>query len=146
MDDYRAKITFSNYMVTELHYEQNSNYDFDAEKLDVDFNIKSKVQISQTNAAVSLSIICGRDDNSECPFIIRVSLMGIFEYEGNIKSEEAKSLLTTNAIAILFPYLRSLVSDISGKSNIYPQYKLPLINVVAMLKENDDIEVIDIDE
>lgn len=34
--------------------------------------------------------------------------------------EEIEEMTSTNVIAILFPYVRSLVSDLSSRSNVSP--------------------------
>jgi preprotein translocase subunit secB len=138
---YLSTLVFDNYMVTELSYKHNPNFSFDTNHLDVGFELSAKVQLTNENdSAVTLKAVCGSSDNSECPFTIVAEVLGIFKYEGEI--EVFKELATTNAIAILFPYVRSLVSDLSSRSNIYPQFKLPLLNVVEFIKGNDNLEII----
>lgn len=138
---YLSTLVFDNYMVTELSYKQNSNFSFNTDNLDVDFNLSAKVQLTNENdSAVTLRAVCGSKDNVQCPFTIAVEVLGIFKYEGDI--EDFERLATTNAIAILFPYVRSLVSDLSSRSNVYPQFKLPLLNVVEFIKESNNLKVI----
>lgn len=139
--EYLSSLKFDNYMVTDLSYSQNSDFSFDTDKLDVDFNLYAKVQLTNDNdAAVTLRAICGDKENPNCPFTILVEVIGIFKFEGTI--EDFEQLATTSAIAVLFPYVRSLVSDLSSRSNVYPQFRLPLLNVVEFIKEKNNLEVI----
>lgn len=133
-----STLTFDNYLVTELSYKQNSNFSFEND-LDVSFDANAKIQLSDSDASVTLKVICGDENNIDCPFVLNVEVMGIFKVEGNIK--DFKELVTTNTLAILFPYVRSLVSDLSSRSNVYPQYRLPLLNIVEFIKSKNNMVV-----
>lgn len=52
---------------------------------------------------------------------------------------EMKNMLALNGNAILFPYVRSLVSDITLRTNQFPAYILPTMNFVELLNKNDNI-------
>ncbi|MFI3887194.1 protein-export chaperone SecB [Streptococcus parauberis] len=141
MANYDSELIFKDYLVRSSKYSQNNNFSFETDSLEVNFDIDAVVQISENDAAVTLNCKCGDSSNVNCPFEIEVSVMGIFEHKGEISKLEFESMLTTNSIAILFPYLRSLISDISGQSNIYPSYKLPLINVIQFLHDEEKIQI-----
>ena len=66
----------------------------------------------------------------EPPFTMKVVMEGFFEMIGVDKIEKYKA----NAIAIMYPYLRALVSTYTANSNVLPLI-LPAINVNAMLEE-----------
>lgn len=139
--DYLSTLTFDNYLVTELSYKQNRKFDFDTDELDVPFTIHAKVQLADDKeSAVTLTVHCGDEENSACPFLISVEVLGVFKFEEI--GESMEELATTSALAILFPYVRSLVSDLSSRSNVYPQFKLPLMNVVEFVNANNTLEVI----
>lgn len=54
------------------------------------------------------------------------------------------TLINKNAVAILYPYVRALVSGITNASNEYPALILPTINVSQILGEHStDIETSD---
>ena len=50
--------------------------------------------------------------------------------------------MTTSAIAILFPYLRSVIADVTARSNEFPVLNLPVANISKMLVEQDAINYI----
>ncbi len=76
---------------------------------------------------------------NELPFNIKVTLEGSFKYnasedEANIGLDE---LLKKNATAILFPYLRAIVSQLTSMGNEYQPLLIPAMNIGALLDENN---------
>ena len=49
--------------------------------------------------------------------------------------------MTQNTIAILFPYLRSFIADMTLRTNKFPTFILPPFNVVEMIKDNEAVTV-----
>ncbi|HEM3702037.1 TPA: protein-export chaperone SecB [Streptococcus suis] len=140
-EEYLSTLVFENYLVTELSYRQNRKFNFETDELDVNFDINAKVQLTNgVESAVTLKVSCGEEDNPNCPFLIEVEIIGIFKFDGI--EEDLANMASKNAIAILFPYVRALVSDLSSRSNVYPQYKLPLMNVAEFIKDNKKIEIV----
>lgn len=90
----------------------------------------------------------GNDDIS-CPFIINVELTGVFDIEFEKDDEQdieqLKELLSQNAIAILYPYIRSLVSDITSKANSFDTFIMPVANIAKVMKENNKIEILELE-
>ena len=137
---HEASLRFLEYFVSSINYKLNENFNNDAEtNLEVDFDVTSRILIDEQRSSVHLDAVVGEEGNPNCPFIIEASIVGLFEFEGNF--EENKDFLTSNAVAVLFPYLRSVISDVSVKSNIFPNYLLPLINISKYIKDNDKVKV-----
>ncbi|UNQ10258.1 protein-export chaperone SecB [Enterococcus faecalis] len=90
----------------------------------------------------------GDFDDEDCPFKLEVSLNGYFKYtvdkDDSKDVEQLKQLVTQNALAILYPYLRNVVSDVTLKSNRFPAYILPVMNIAELMKQNDSIKIYDI--
>ncbi|XZL30713.1 protein-export chaperone SecB [Clostridium perfringens] len=101
-----------NYSKKDSELSFKIGYSFN-EGFDDKFKITIRVKISDTkNDSLNLSI----------------SVSGIFEYKNN---NELK--LTKNAIAILFPYVRSSLTNITAQSGLEPLI-LPAINFNALLE------------
>lgn len=101
-----------NYSKKDSELSFKIGYSFN-EGFDDKFKITIRVKISDTkNDSLNLSI----------------SVSGIFEYKNN---NELK--LTKNAIAILFPYVRSSLTNITAQSGLEPLI-LPTINFNALLE------------
>lgn len=66
------------------------------------------------------------------PFEMRIELTGYFIVEGS-EPERFKA----NAIAILYPYIRSIVSTYTANANITPLL-LPAINVNKLIEDQKE--------
>lgn len=100
------------------------------------FDIKNTTKISdeknKMTITLNVNVFKGIED---APFYIDVEITGYFELDGedNILNYEA------NAIAIMYPYLRAIVSTYTTSANVSPII-LPAINVNAMLKRKKEQE------
>jgi len=121
-------ISFNLYKVNELLFKLNKDFKKDG---NVDLSPKFTREISKTDDKsfiVSLAININGDN---VPFELSVSISGYFSAESSDFSEQ---LIYQNAVAILFPYLRSLVSTLTVNANIKAVI-LPPINIVKMFEE-----------
>ena len=68
-----------------------------------------------------------------------MQIEGIFKY--NAEEDEAKlgfdNLLKKNATAILFPYFRMVISQLTGMSGEYPALVLPTMNIGNLIDKQD---------
>lgn len=65
---------------------------------------------------------------------ISIQCKSLFNFEEETKFEEIPDYFYTNCIAIIFPYLRGFISNVTLQANIAPII-LPTLNLVS-LKEN----------
>ena len=72
---------------------------------------------------------------SESQYNINAQISGIFELTE--ESIMGKKLLTNNAVAILFPYLRSQLTLLTSQPGFEPVI-LPVLNINALLNDVDD--------
>lgn len=61
---------------------------------------------------------------------LEICIEGLFHLE-RWEHPDLLPLIRSNSIAILFPYLRTLVSMVTANANISP-YVLPVMNIAAM--------------
>lgn len=74
-------------------------------------------------------------DTDNCPFRAEVVLRGFFEINANeCKKEYLQNLYIINSSAILFPYLRSSLTDMTSKSDHEP-ITLPIFNFHTILED-----------
>lgn len=76
------------------------------------------------------------EGNQEAPERVNVGLVGEFVLDGSVPSMAFQTFVQTSAPAILFPYLRQIVSDLTGRGPYGPYY-IPSVNVVRMMKQYD---------
>lgn len=138
-------LTFEDYLIEELSYKRNFNFNPNIQKIDLNSDIEAEINIiSENKADVSLNVIVGDLEKIDVPFQIKANIIGKFTFnEEHSNGSSFNDFLSENSIAILFPYLRNLISDISLKSNEFPSLIIPVINVVKLLKENNSITIND---
>ena len=73
------------------------------------------------------------------PFTAFVSLTGSFFVP---EKEQARELMEVNGTAILFPYLRAVMSQLTAAANI-PQVILPTVNLVQLLNKRKSEQIED---
>jgi preprotein translocase subunit SecB len=74
--------------------------------------------------------------NQEAPETVNVGVIGEFAIAGVATSMAVRSFVQTAAPAIMFPYLRQIISDLTGRGPYGPYY-LPSVNVVRMMQRYD---------
>lgn len=122
------------YLVKKINFELNSNFDFSTPKevqLAPQFD-RNILKIDKDNVAVDLSININKGD---IPFFVEIEIEGIFKLN-DWEKDENRSIIENNAIAILFPYLRTLVTMVTANANLNP-YILPVMNIVEMLNKQN---------
>lgn len=132
-----AVISFTDYYI--------SSADIKIKKLDLNvkrslgININHSIDImkKEENAPFKgkVTLVCNIED--EGVLKLNVSITGIFTSNSDITEERFIDMCNVNGAAILFPFLRGAVADISRTCNIQPII-IPVINVVNMLKQRKE--------
>lgn len=90
--------------------------------------------LSDDKYSLCLGVRIGLDSNEQpAPFSIEVVIEGVFILK---EIDDPNKAMQVNAVAILFPYLRSTVSMFTSLMNINPLI-LPTINLVAMFESDN---------
>jgi len=132
----KSRLKFVDYQIENLNFRLNN--EFNGKKVEVDFAVNSDISFNEDNtASVLLNLTVFHDAKSNnYPFELDLVTTGFFKIE-NFDMETDKKLIEVNAVAILFPYLRSLVSTITANANVRPLI-LPPINVVNLLRNEEN--------
>lgn len=133
----KSCMTLKNYIVKTMNFSINENFDFEK---DVDVTVNPEFtrninKVDNDNAVVNL-IFCIDNKNADMPFAMEVNVEGLFHLE-NWEQPDMLPLIRANSVAILFPYLRSIVTMITANANISP-YTLPVMNIAAMFDQNKE--------
>jgi preprotein translocase subunit SecB len=87
---------------------------------------------------VQLSVSIKSSEEKPQPFDLNVTMIGRFSIQMDNEDEVLKqTLLRDNTVAIMFPFVRSIVASLTVAANI-PPLLLPVINVSETLKNNPD--------
>ncbi|MGO5472043.1 protein-export chaperone SecB [Streptococcus hyointestinalis] len=148
-----AAIKFLNYVIDESYYKVNDAFEYTESKLSMPVSFGAEVGVDklQEKAYVIINLnlgASGKEDKAKIPFICNVSIRGFFGYEKTDfeTDSDLKSILGKNAVAILYPYLRTYVSTITGLGNQFPAYTLPVMNFAETIQENDLITYVGFDD
>lgn len=123
----RSVLRFDKYIVKTINFEINEEFLSQNKNVNLDFDIDAKSLSEGNSLIVEVRAQIFKDAVKRgYPFEMNVVLKGYFSMvsEGKIDI----SIFETNAIAILFPYLRALVSSYTANANVTPVL-LPAMNI-----------------
>lgn len=125
-----SKLTFFNYIVEYADFKANTQCN--DEKVKIDLKMDRDINIDDNDeSTVYVSLILSVFDNAEennYPFSFKMKITGKFGIAKDADEELRTHLIEKNAITILFPYARSLVTTFTSNCNV-PPLILPPINV-----------------
>ena len=130
-NEIKSKLSFISYRVKEVILKQNDNFQNKAKPINVDFKLEHNTDISDNIMKINLILtIFDKAEENNYPFYMKTVLEGKFALEGdNIETFEI------NGIALLYPYIRSIISTYTANSNM-PTLILPPINVANYYKNS----------
>ena len=132
-EKYKSTLSLIKYTVNELVFKKNNEYNGD--NVNIDFKINKDIKYENDIMIVNLITYIFKDSvQKNFPFEMKVNIEGRFKIEGNVTNE-----WEPNAIAILYPYIRAIVSNYTANANINSLI-LPIINInkyIQDCEEND---------
>lgn len=132
--DKRGVITFLDYKVNKIEFVNNNEYNGD--EVDVDFDVTAQFKVSQDGQEMIVVLktdIFAPKEEKIYPFRMTVEVEGYFG--SNFDQQDDKiTQYGKNAVAILFPYVRALVSTFTSNANVTPLI-LPTVNVNRLLEQ-----------
>lgn len=144
-----ATIEFRDYIIEESVYHTNPKFREPTSEgeLIIEHDLEAEIGIDGNEKGyVKINIVLGDFSDNErienIPFMLKVTIRGVFNYSDEISGEQLKTLLGSNALAILYPYLRSYVTFITSQSNQFPAYILPVVNFVDMVENTGRVKFV----
>lgn len=143
-----ATIDFKDYIIEKSIYQINPKFVSPNEEhlLVIKEEFQAEVGIENNNGYVTINVKLGDladyENIEHIPFYLETTIRGIFKYDisDDDSTDNLKVLLGSNAIAILYPYLRSHISLVTSSVNQFPAYILPVVNFVDMIKNEGKVE------
>lgn len=131
----RSILRFERYVVKKIIFQTNENYTNENDEIELPFEFETKSEIDNEQMEIELgATIFQNAENHDYPFEMEVVIKGYFSVEnaqGDIKNFEK------NAIAIMFPYLRAIVSTYTANANVAPVL-LPAMNINEYLRKKHE--------
>ena len=146
-----AVISFENYVIDESYYKVNDNFDYSQDELNMPVTFSAEVGVNKKHkkAYVIININLGNSEEnvSDIPFTCKVSVRGIYGYDSEdfVTDESLKEILSKNAVAILYPYVRTYIATLTNLGNQFPAYTLPVMNFAETIQENDSVTFVGFD-
>lgn len=137
MPNAKSALELKGYFVKKIFYEMNEKFDFSKET-QVSVNPKFKREINKIDenlVSVDLSVEIKGEEKQELPFLIDIRIQGIFYFK-NWEEGNNKAVIENNAVAVLFPYIRTLVTFVTSNANMTP-YIIPVMNIVALFEQEN---------
>ncbi|MBC2369390.1 hypothetical protein HBP99_12150 [Listeria booriae] len=139
-------ITFEDYTVDNMSYKRNPKFDYKTEEMEIgaSFDVEIKISDDDTAAILIFDIGVGGLESERSPFLAKAKVNGFFKYKPDNDEEGVgfQKHMEVNSIAILFPYVRSIIADLTSRSNEFPTCILPTMNVVKTLEESGSIRIV----
>ena len=98
-------------------------------KIELNMNNSNK-KVSEGVYEVILSVTSTVKNNDKTAFLVEVQQAGIFNISG-FNEQDLKYLLGSQCMNILFPYLREVISDLTGRGG-FPPLLLSPVNFDAL--------------
>tara|TARA_Y100001933_G_scaffold102139_1_gene102680 strand:- start:173 stop:622 length:450 start_codon:yes stop_codon:yes gene_type:complete len=132
------KLNFTNYEVIRMSLSKAKTFEENSEELGFMFKIAPNVEqeYEKVNVFQGVSLL----PSKEFPYNLEVIIKGNFIVRNCDSDEDKSKFLTVNASAILFPYLRSIVSLITSQVD-YDKVLLPVMNFHKVFKDVNMSEV-----
>lgn len=131
-----ATIQLNGFRFNRLKFEYNQEFN-QVEQVKLAFDLNHDVQINDAENTASVMLSCTVFPDpvaNNYPFTVEAVVVGAFSFDASIDSAERDTRLSENALAILFPYLRSAIAAVTTSAGVNPLL-LPVINVVEYVKD-----------
>lgn len=132
MEKYNSVLKFNSYIVNKITYKTNKEFKDNNDGTPINISIVPKIDIDGKNMNITLiTDIFSNALENNYPFEMKIDITGNFSTEGDLPDKFIK-----NAVAILYPYVRAIVSTYTAAANITPLI-LPAINVNKLIDDQE---------
>ena len=132
-----SELRFNDFAIDRMVFQKNHRFEPTEKEIGLDFRLNAEATISSEMDESIIILNCKiYEDNFEVhnvPFYLELSMRGYFNCSKDVKIEDFQF----NGMAILLPYLRSVITSFTAQSGISPVI-LPPINVYKVFKRSAD--------
>lgn len=140
--NYKSSFQFNDYKLQHVEFTYNPDCS-SQDSIELTFAINVSVSIKDVNDAIITleAIIFDDAKKNNYPFTLKVAISGHFSIDGEqlFTSDEFLAYCKLNGVTVMFPFLRSVIADITKAANI-DTLILPLMNISSMLDEKNTID------
>lgn len=138
-----SELFFRDYYFDKIEFNLNDSFETDNDsKIKIQNSFEAEIHfLDESNATITIRANLGSQEETSQPFHCKLHMIGLFEYVKKTEDQTFEEYLKNNGIAIMYPYIRNEISNVTLHSNFYPSYIMPTINFVEYLKANDSIKI-----
>lgn len=131
----QLEMKFVNFALLKINFFLNQEYKAEAADTVVapDIAISHEFREKEKQLVVILGL---RQTKGNIPYRFEVESGGIFQFENVPEGKILKQLATINCPAILFPYIRETIADLTRRSGFPPLHLNP-VNFIQLAKEQE---------
>lgn len=138
MEDYTFQ--FIDYRLISLSFNLKGEVNKKSEDIEINPSFKINREFDKKDLKIFLEISM---DNGDLPFEFNVSIGGLFKFSRDIGNiEKIDEIANINCAAILFPFLRETVADLTRRAG-FPPLLLPPVNFCKIHDELTKLKAVE---
>jgi preprotein translocase subunit SecB len=131
-----VKFSFRDLKLVESHFKLNTEFEF-KRKTPVEITTEIDVSYHGKNGFVNVTMSIDSVNETQ-PFIFNLKILGVFGFSRLPSKEELDRIVNINCAAIIFPYAREIVGDLTRRASLPPFHMDPL-NFVALYERTKSL-------
>lgn len=133
-----SQLRFIECLIDEVSFKRNTKFQYEDKEINLNFKFDSEVSIAETRDKAVILLTCKIFEDEDImqlnlPFSLKLTMRGQFECTSDVDIETFQ----LNAMAIVLPYLRAQITNLTAQAGI-PPVILPPINVVNFFSEQNE--------
>jgi len=121
-----------------IDFSLNKDFKVDGEKKEVTFNPNIGLRSNFKNDTNELVVFIRLSQkNGDVPYFFEVEVGGLFKFKETPDPNILETFSTINCPAIIFPYIRETIADITRRAGFPPLHIAP-INFIELAKRNKE--------
>jgi len=126
------KFSFGNLRLIESHFKLNTDFKH-AKNEPVEISCQINISHKKEDKTIHVTFSVASADKNQ-PFNFEVALVGAFKFSKLPQKGELEKIVHVNCAAIMFPYVRETIADLTRRGNILPFHMAPM-NFVALYQD-----------
>lgn len=121
-------------LIDKIVFERNDDCSKLPDNMSFEFNSKLCYADDKENYRLIVDVALGNGADKD--IFMNVVMSGFFSFDTDSELDQTykEKLIQENTLAIMFPYIRSVITTITSQTGIQPVI-LPLINIVGLLEQ-----------
>ncbi len=135
----KHRFSFSNYNLTKIFFNINEDFSYEnGEQEGIEINPKIEIDYSKNEKQIVVKLNI-EFNNPNAPFKFDIGIAGFFDFNFDTTNENMESVVHVNCVALLYPFLRETIADITRRAG-FPPLILPPINFIKLFQNKKKAE------